>query len=105
MTTKNFNLEMVKNGAAIQTKLGNPAKFICITRDNKLFVKIYHRSRIVGFSTKYLAGGNSEGTTYKYNLDGKKYSGTTTTDMDLEMVESYKVGPARDAKGRFTKNK
>lgn len=100
MTTKNFNLEMVKNGAAIQTKLGNPAKFICITHD-KMFVRVYHRNRIVGFSTKYLAGGNSDGTVYKYNLDGKKYSGTTT-DMDLEMVKSYNDQP-RDAKGRYMK--
>ena len=102
--TNSFNLEMFKNGKAAQTKLGNPVKFICITNDGKLFIRVYHRTRIVGFSTKYEAAADHDGTTYKYNIDGTKYN-NTPSDMDLEMVDSYEVGgPNRDPKtGRFIK--
>ena len=85
--TKNFNLEMARNGKAIQTKLGNPVKFICITNDGKLLVSVKHRSRIAGFSNKTVAPV-WEASAEKYNLDGKKYSGTKT-DFDLEMVNPY----------------
>ena len=100
-TTKDFNLEMVKNGKAIQTKLGNPVKFICITNDGKLLVKVNHRSRVGGFSNKYVAP-MLEGTVEKYLLNGKKYNGTTT-EFDLEMVDAYIVMPARNEKGQFIK--
>lgn len=99
--TNNFNLEMVKNGKAIQTKLGNPVKFITITNDGKLLVKVSHRTRVGGFSNKYLAPV-FEGSVEKYNLNGKKYNGTDSA-YDLEMVDSYNVGPARNAKGQFVK--
>ena len=100
--TNAFNLEMFKNGVAAQTKLGNRVKFICMTNDNKLFIKVYHRNRIVGFSEKHIAPGDPEGTTYKYNLNGTKYAGTPTL-MDLEMVNPYTINQPRDAKGRFIK--
>ena len=101
MMTKEFNLEMAKNGAAIQTKLGNPVKFNCITNDNKLFVTVFKRSRIVGGDHKAIAPSFG-GTQDKYCLNGRKYAGTTTM-FDLEMVEPYNVGQPRDAKGRFIK--
>jgi len=102
--TNSFNLEMFKNGKAAQTKLGNPVKFICITNDGKLFVRVYHRNRIIGFSTKNIAPADNNGTTYKYNLNGTKYAGSHS-EMDLEMVDSYEVGGKnRDPKtGRFIK--
>ena len=39
-TTKEFNLEMFKNGAKAQTKLGNPVRFIAIANNGKLIVCI-----------------------------------------------------------------
>jgi len=102
MKTNTFNFEMFKNGAKAQTKLGNPVKFICLVGD-KMLVTVNHRSRVFGNFEKVVApafGGSNE----KYNLNGKKYSGTDTM-YDLEMVESYNVGPARDARGRFIKTK
>ena len=99
--TNAFNFEMFKNGKAAQTKLGNPVKFICLT-GNKMMIAVYHRSRILGSFEKVLAPA-FEGSHEKYHLNGKKYNGTDTM-YDLEMVESYTVGPARDPKtGRFIK--
>jgi len=101
MKTNKFNFEMFKNGKAAQTKLGNPVKFVCLTGD-KMLITVYHRSRVFGNFEKVVApalGGSNE----KYNLNGKKYIGTDTM-YDLEMVESYNVGPNRDPKtGRFIK--
>ena len=74
--TKTFNLEMFKNGAKAQTKLGNPVRFITIANNGKLIVAVFPRY------------GLEESA--KYNLDGKKYTGTNTM-YDLEMVEPYKV--------------
>lgn len=39
-TTKEFNLEMFKNGAKAQTKLGNPVRFITITNNGKILVPL-----------------------------------------------------------------
>ena len=75
-TTKEFNLEMFKNGAKAQTKLGNPVRFITISNNGKLIVAVQPRWRMEEPA--------------KYNLDGKKYTGTDTM-YDLEMVEPYKV--------------
>ena len=100
MKTNKFNFEMFKNGKAAQTKLGNPVKFVCLTGD-KMLITVYHRSRVSGNFEKVVVpvfGGTNE----KYTLNGKKYAGVDTM-YDLEMVESYNVGPARDAKGRFIK--
>ena len=88
MKTNNFNLEMFKNGAKAQTKLGNPVKFVCLT-GNKMLITVYHRSRVIGSFDKVVVpamGGSNE----KYNLNGKKYNGTDTM-YDLEMVEPYNV--------------
>ena len=74
--TKTFNLEMFKNGAKAQTKLGNPVRFITITNNGKLLVAVFPRY------------GMEESA--KYNLDGKKYTSTDTM-YDLEMVKPYKV--------------
>ena len=76
MNTKKFNLEMFKNGAKVQTKLGNPVKFITIAHNGKLVVSVRPRA------------GMDE--VVQYNIDGKKYTGTSTM-YDLEMVEPYKV--------------
>lgn len=74
MKTKKFNLEMFKNGAKAQTKLGNPVKFITVANNGKLIVSVLPR---------YSAMESAQ-----YNLDGKKYNGTETL-YDLEMVEAY----------------
>ena len=101
-TTKNFNLEMFKNGAEVQTKLGNPVKFITITNDGKLFVSVKHRNRIVGTNNKTVAP-TLVASNEKYNLDGTKYKGASTM-YDLEMVKSYPIKTQpRDSKGRFVK--
>ena len=75
-TTKEFNLEMFKNGAKVQTKLGNPVRFIAIANNGKLIVCIKPRWRMEESA--------------QYNLDGRKYAGTDTM-YDLEMVEPYKI--------------
>ena len=75
-TTKEFNLEMFKNGAKVQTKLGNPVRFITIANNGKLIVCIKPRWRMEEPA--------------QYNLDGRKYAGTDTM-YDLEMVEPYKI--------------
>ena len=98
-TANYFNLNEFKNGKTATTKLGNPVKFITMTGD-KILVKVYHRSRIVGFSTKAIAP-EFEGTVEKYNIDGRKYRGTDTM-YDLVM-EAPKATRPRDAKGRFIK--
>lgn len=74
MKTKKFNLEMFKNGAKVQTKLGNPVKFTAVANNGKLLVTVLPR-----FSAMESA---------QYNLDGRKYNGTDTM-YDLEMVEAY----------------
>jgi len=74
MKTKEFNLEMFKNGAKAQTKLGNPARFITVANNGKLIVAVTPRWK-------------SE-ESVQYNLNGKKYNGTDTW-YDLEMVEAY----------------
>lgn len=76
MKTKNFNLEMFRNGAKAQTKLGNPVKFISITNDGKLFVSVKPRWK--------------SPESAKYNLDGRKYTGANTV-YDLEMVDEYEI--------------
>jgi hypothetical protein len=98
-TPRYFNLNEFKNGKTATTMLGNPVKFICMTGD-KILIKVYHRSRVGGFSQKYVAP-EFEGTVEKYNLDGRKYRGTDTW-YDLTM-EAPKTTRPRDAKGRFTK--
>ena len=70
------------------------------TEDGHIVIKVYHRTRVVGFSTKYIAK-EIDGTTEKYNLDGKKYRGTDTW-YDLTM-EAPKTTRPRDSKGRFVK--
>ena len=98
-TTNNyFNLNEFKAGKTATTKLGNPVKFICVTNDGKLLVKVNHRSRIVGFSTKAVAPA-MEGSVEKYNLDGRKYRGTET-EFDLVMEAPKRP---RNAKGQFVK--
>lgn len=98
-TPRYFNLDEFKNGKTATTMLGNPVKFICML-DDKIVIKVYHRTRVVGFSTKYIAK-EIDGTTEKYNLDGKKYRGTDTW-YDLTM-EAPKTTRPRDSKGRFVK--
>ena len=92
-----FNLNEFKNGKKATTKLGNPVKFITITGD-KILVKVYHRSRIIGFSEKSIAP-MLDGTVEKYNLDGKKYRGT---DTEFDLIMDSPSRP-RDSKGRFIK--
>lgn len=98
MKTNNyFNLNEFKAGKTATTKLGNPVKFICITGD-KILVKVSHRSRIIGFSTKSIAP-MVEGTVEKYNLDGRKYRGT---DTEFDLVMEAPKRP-RNEKGQFVK--
>jgi hypothetical protein len=98
-TANYFNLNEFKNGKKATTKLGNPVKFITMAGD-KVLVKVYHRSRIVGFSEKSIAP-MLEGTVEKYNLNGRKYNGTETMyDLVMEAPTNYRP---RDAKGRFIK--
>lgn len=75
MKTNKFNLNLFKNGNKAQTKIGNPVRFVTISRD-KLVVIVKPRWR--------------EDKQEFYQLDGKKYKGTET-DYDLEMVESYEI--------------
>lgn len=72
--TNKFNLEMFKNGAKAQTKLGNPARFISVGNNGKLMVAVTPRF------------GLEEAV--PYNMDGKKYKGTETA-YDLVMVIEY----------------
>lgn len=58
-----FNAEAAKNGAKVVTRLGFPVKFITITNDGKVFAQIEH-------------GPMYSRTPEKFNMDGKKYSGT-----------------------------
>lgn len=97
-TNRYFNLNEFKNGKKATTKLGNPVKFICVTADSKLLVKVYHRSRIIGFSSKAVAPVY-EGTTEKYNFDGRKYHGT---DTEFDLVMEAPKRP-RNEKGQFVK--
>ena len=92
-----FNINEFKNGKKATTKLGNPVKFITITGD-KILVKVYHRSRIVGFSEKSVAP-MLDGTVEKYNFDGRKYRGT---DTEFDLIMEAPSRP-RDSKGRFIK--
>jgi len=99
MKTNNyFNLNEFKAGKVATTKLGNPAKFICVTADGKLLVKVNHRSRVIGFSSKAVAPVY-EGSVEKYNLDGRKYRGTET-EFDLVMEAPKRP---RNEKGQFVK--
>ena len=72
MKTNTFNLETFKNGAKVQTKLGNPVRFIAIANNGKLIVCIKPRWRMEEVA--------------QYNLDGRKYTGTDTM-YELEMVD------------------
>lgn len=74
MMTKEFNLEMFKNGAKAQTKLGNPVKFITIANNGKMIVSVMPRYSGIEQA--------------QYNTNGRKYNGTDTL-YDLEMVEAY----------------
>ena len=99
MKTNNyFNLNEFKAGKTATTKLGNPVKFICITADGKLLVKVNHRSRIVGFSSKAVAPV-FEGSVEKYNLVGRKYR---ATEQEFDMVMEAPKRP-RNEKGQFVK--
>jgi hypothetical protein len=99
MKTNNyFNLNEFKAGKTATTKLGNPVKFICVTADGKLLVKVNHRSRIIGFSSKAVAPV-FEGSVEKYNLDGRKYRGGET-EFDLVMEAPKRQ---RNEKGQFVK--
>ena len=89
MKTKKFNLEMARNGKAIRTKLGNPARIITITHDNKLYVEVKYRYMVKGSFEKSVASV-VEPTTEKFCLDGRKYH-NTDTNYDLEMVEAYEI--------------
>ena len=98
MKTNNyFNLNAFKAGKTATTKLGNPVKFITITGD-KILVKVYHRNRIVGFSTKAIAPV-MDGSVEKYNFDGRKYRGT---DTEFDLVMEAPKRP-RNEKGQFVK--
>ena len=98
-TTKYFNLTEFMNGKKATNGLGNPVKFITLTRD-KMLVKVYHRYKVIGFSHKEVVP-EFEGRVEKFNLNGKKYAGTDTV-WDIEM-EAPKFNRPRDAKGRFVK--
>lgn len=78
-----FNLKEFMNGKPAMTKLGNPVKFICITRD-KILVNVKHRSKIVGTYSKTVAPVFTS-SVEKYTLNGKKYDGTDT-EFDLVMA-------------------
>lgn len=99
--TKEFNLEKFMNGAPAQNKLGNPVKFVCMTR-GKMLVSVFHRYRVIGSFEKNVMPLH-EGTSEKFYLNGKKYLNSDSV-YDLEMVKPYEVLPKRDAKGRFVKN-
>lgn len=101
-TTKEFNFEMFKNGVPAQTKLGNPVRFITMTRDGKMLICVHHRYNVVGNFEKFVAPA-LEGRNERYHINGKKYNGTETM-YDLEMVTPYVVTPKRDARGRFVKS-
>ena len=92
-----FNLNEFKNGKKATTKLGNPVKFITMTGD-KMLVKVYHRSRVIGFSEKVVAP-MMEGSVEKYHTDGRKYH---NTDTMYDLVMEAPTRP-RDSKGRFIK--
>ena len=82
MATK-FNLKEFMNGTPVMTKLGNPVKFVCISRD-KMLVNVKHRSKIVGTYSKTVAPVFTS-SVEKYNLDGKKYTGIDS-EFDLVMA-------------------
>lgn len=65
-----FNLELCKQGKAIQTKDGRKARFMTISRD-----------RIVAF----IYNKFTEPEQHFFNMDGRKYKGTDNP-MDLVMV-------------------
>jgi len=71
METKKFNLEKFKAGAKVQTKLGNPVKFITVSNRNELIVSVQPRQGLA--------------EQCKYTIEGKKYNGTETM-FDLEMA-------------------
>lgn len=58
----NFNLDEFKRTRVAKTVNGSKAKFICETR-GKLLVEIFP----ISYGAPYTA---------KYNMDGKRYSGT-----------------------------
>lgn len=74
MKTNKFNLEMFKNGAKAQTKLGNPVRFITVANNGKLIVAVTPRFGLDEQS--------------KYNLDGTKNKGVDSP-YDLVMLEEY----------------
>lgn len=96
-TSNYFDFNEFKNGKKATTKLGNPVKFITMTGD-KMLVKVYHRSRIVGFSEKIVAP-MLDGSVEKYHINGRKYHGTETM---YDIVMDAPTRP-RDSKGRFIK--
>ena len=76
-------------GEKAQTKLGNPVRFVAMDNNTgKMVVNVLPRF--------------TASETVKYNLDGKKYTGTDTM-YDLEMVKSYDCGQPRDSRGSFIK--
>ena len=98
-TNRYFNLNEFKNGKKATTKLGNPVQFICVTSDGKLLVRVFHRSRVIGFSVKSVAPAAPEGSVEKYNFDGRKYRGT---DTEFDLVMEAPKRP-RNEKGQFIK--
>lgn len=100
MANRYFNLNEFKSGKTATTKLGNPVKFIMVLNDGRILVKVYHRSRVVGFSNKTVAP-EIDGTVERYQADGRKYRGTDT-EYDLIMTAP---GRPRNSKGQFIKMK
>lgn len=98
-TNRYFNLSEFKAGKTTTTKLGNPVQFICDIPDGKILVRVFHRSRVIGFSSKSVAPANPEGSVEKYYADGRKYRGTDT-EFDLMMDAPKRP---RNAKGQFIK--
>ncbi len=97
-TARYFDLNEFKAGKNATTKLGNPVKFITITADGKLLVKVNHRSKISGFSNKVIVP-MFEGTVEKYNMDGSKYL-VAASEFDLVMEAPKRP---RNEKGQFVK--
>ena len=100
MANRYFNLTEFKNGKTATTKLGNPVKFITMLSDGRILVKVYHRSRVIGFSVKTVAP-EYDGTVEKYQADGRKYRGA---DTEFDIIMEVPSRP-RNAKGQFIKMK
>ena len=83
-----FDYEKFVNGEAAVTKLGNKAKFICMSR-GKMVVAVTPRESVykshgVVYSAPAIRGTRD---VIKYNVDGTRYIGCPTT-YDLEMADA-----------------